>query len=155
MPIVRVKAHRHLPPQFYPIPENDRCWERALQSGQRPPRRTSFSGTPPASSPCRFRFLRSACARSKAGASWPGPPYGIHAFAIIIIGSTAPRMGRPFNEVLQSGNPISLMLCWANENWARVWDGRYHTIMCKQEYSEQDHVDHVRSVILHLKIPVH
>ncbi len=57
-------------------------------------------------------------------------------------------MERPFSEVLQSGKPdFPFMLCWANENWARVWDGGDHTIMCKQDYSEQDHIDHVRSLI--------
>ena len=36
------------------------------------------------------------------------------------------------------------MLCWANENWARNWDGGFKDVLIKQEYSFEDDVAHMR-----------
>lgn len=45
------------------------------------------------------------------------------------------------------------MLCWANENWTRSWDGLENNILLKQEYSEQDDEDHIRALIPEFKDP--
>lgn len=37
-------------------------------------------------------------------------------------------------------------MCWANENWTRRWDGHDQEVLLKQEYSEQDDVDHIRAL---------
>ncbi|HEU5366183.1 MAG TPA: glycoside hydrolase family 99-like domain-containing protein [Hanamia sp.] len=37
---------------------------------------------------------------------------------------------RPLEEMLQSGKPaFPFMLCWANENWTRKWDGRNDEVL--------------------------
>lgn len=54
----------------------------------------------------------------------------------------------PFNEVLNSGSPnFPFMLCWANENWTRTWDGGDHHILLEQKYSDEDDIKHIQSLI--------
>jgi len=54
-------------------------------------------------------------------------------------------MERPVNEILSMGKPdFPFMLCWANENWARNWDGGFTDVLMKQEYSHEDDINHMR-----------
>jgi lipopolysaccharide biosynthesis protein len=45
------------------------------------------------------------------------------------------------------------MLCWANENWTRRWDGKDEHILLKQDYSLEDDLDHIRYLIPIFKDP--
>jgi lipopolysaccharide biosynthesis protein len=59
---------------------------------------------------------------------------------------------RPFQEVFESGKPnFPFMLCWANENWTRVWDGGEKNILLQQHYSEEDDRNHIRSLLPYFK----
>ena len=61
-------------------------------------------------------------------------------------------MERPFTEVFESGKPdFPFMLCWANENWSRNWDGGNKEILIEQEYSEADDRLHIQSLIPYFK----
>jgi len=54
-------------------------------------------------------------------------------------------MERPVDEILSLGKPdFPFMLCWANENWARNWDGGFKDVLIKQEYSHEDDINHMR-----------
>jgi hypothetical protein len=45
------------------------------------------------------------------------------------------------------------MICWANENWTRVWDGGEKEILIEQKYSEEDDVNHIHYLIKFFKDP--
>ena len=54
-------------------------------------------------------------------------------------------MDRPVKEILARGQPdVPFMLCWANENWSRNWDGKFRNILIEQHYSEEDDIEHMR-----------
>jgi hypothetical protein len=49
--------------------------------------------------------------------------------------------------VLQSRTPeLPFCLCWANERWTRVWDGKSSEVLIEQTYSREDDLAHVRAV---------
>jgi len=55
---------------------------------------------------------------------------------------------RPVNEILNSGAPdFPFCLCWANENWTRRWDGLHREVLLAQQYTADDDLAHIRSLI--------
>lgn len=53
-------------------------------------------------------------------------------------------MERPVKEILSSGKPdFPFMLCWANENWSRAWDGSSTNVLIKQDYNLEDDKAHM------------
>lgn len=59
-------------------------------------------------------------------------------------------METPLEKILESGKPdFPLMLCWANENWSRNWDGGFSKMLIEQRYSEEDDIDHMRFLCEH------
>ena len=52
---------------------------------------------------------------------------------------------RPFDDVLRSSEPdLPFALCWANENWTRVWTGGEREVLLRQTYSFDDDLQHIR-----------
>ena len=63
---------------------------------------------------------------------------------------------QPFDEVLASGAPdFPFMLCWANENWTRAWDGGDREILLSQSYSDEDTIAHARHLLPAFADPRH
>ena len=56
---------------------------------------------------------------------------------------------RPFDEVLQSGQPdFPFCLCWANESWTGVWYGARRRILIEQTYpGESDQEQHFELIL--------
>jgi hypothetical protein len=60
----------------------------------------------------------------------------------------------PIKKMLETGQPdFPFMLCWANENWTRTWDGREKDILIEQQYSKEDDRSHIRHLISYFKDP--
>jgi lipopolysaccharide biosynthesis protein len=45
------------------------------------------------------------------------------------------------------------MLCWANQNWTRRWDGSDKTILISQKYTPEDDLAHIRHLCKHFLDP--
>lgn len=133
-------------PQFYPIPINDKCWGKGFTewtnvTKAKPLFKDHYQPHLPAD--LGFYDLRVPEVRQEQVDL--AKQYGIHGFCYYHYWFTGERvLERPFEEVYKSGEPnFPFMLCWANENWARVWDGGDHTVMCEQHYSKEDHLNHI------------
>ena len=49
------------------------------------------------------------------------------------------------------GEDLPFMMCWANENWTRTWDGADHQILMHQDYNFDDDEKHIIHLISYFK----
>lgn len=57
-------------------------------------------------------------------------------------------LDRTFEEVLRTGRPdFPFALCWANENWTRIWDAGEQAILLEQRYDADERAAHIRWLV--------
>jgi lipopolysaccharide biosynthesis protein len=136
-------------PQFHPIPENNKWWgegftewtnvgrAKSLFKGHYQPRVPADLGYYDLRLP-EVRQLQADMARE----------YGIDGFCYYHywFGNGKRLLERPFNEVLQFGEPdFPFMLCWANESWhEKFWDnkgGVSKNLLMEQIYGDESEYD--------------
>jgi lipopolysaccharide biosynthesis protein len=133
-------------PQFHPIPENDEGWGKGFTDWTNVTKaRPLFKGhyQPHVPADLGFYDLRVPEVREQQAAM--AKEYGIYGFCYYHYWFNGKRLlERPFNEVLKTGKPdFPFMLCWANENWTKKWNGGDKAILMKQDYNENDDVNHI------------
>ena len=137
-------------PQYHPFPENDRWWGAGFTEWRnvvkaRPLFRGHYQPHLPAD--LGFYDLRVPEVRQQQAAL--AERYGLSGFCYYHYWFNGHRlMQRPVEEMLASGKPdFPFMLCWANENWTRAWDGGEQEVLIRQEYSEEDDRAHIRNLL--------
>jgi lipopolysaccharide biosynthesis protein len=137
-------------PQFHPIPENDKWWGKGFTDWTNVAKATPlFPGHYQPHIPADLGFYDLRLPETREAQAKLAREYGIYGFAYYHYWFNGKRLlGRPFNEVLASGKPdFPFCLCWANENWTRVWDGQDKGCLIVQNYSEEDDIQHIRWLI--------
>ena len=140
-------------PQYHPFPENDRWWGRGFTEWRNVTKaRPLFRGhyQPHLPADLGFYDLRVAEVREQQAAM--AAEAGLAGFCYYHYWFNGHQlMQRPLEEVLASGKPdFPFMLCWANENWTRAWDGGEKEILIRQDYSEEDDRAHIRYLLDHV-----
>lgn len=144
-------------PQYYPIPENDACWGKGFTEWTnvgkaKPLFRGHYQPRVPADLgyyDLRLTEVREAQAKMAKEAGIEGFMYWHYYF-----GNGKNVLDRPFNEVLESGNPeFPFCLGWANHSWTTTtWTkdkfGHKNEMIIEQLYpGKQDHIDHFYSLL--------
>lgn len=134
-------------PQFHPFKENDEWWGKGFTEWTNVVKaRPRFFGhyQPHLPSDTGFYDLRLPEARQMQADM--AKEYGIYGFCYYHYWFNGHRlMERPVNEILSSGEPdFPFMLCWANENWSRNWDGGFNKMLIEQKYTDEDDVNHMK-----------
>jgi lipopolysaccharide biosynthesis protein len=137
-------------PQFHPVKENDEWWGKGFTEWTNVSKaKPLFPGHYQPHLPADLGFYDLRVPETREEQAKLAKAHGIYGFCYYHYWFNGRRiLERPFQEVLDSGKPdFPFMLCWANENWTRIWDGGENQILLEQKYSEQDDINHIRSLI--------
>lgn len=136
-------------PQFHPISENDAWWGKGFTEWRNVAKaKPLFPGHYQPHIPADLGFYDLRLEEVRIAQAEMAREYGIHGFCYYHYWFNGKRLlETPLEDMLNSGKPdFPFCICWANENWTRRWDGEDQHVLIKQEYSEEDDRQHIRSL---------
>lgn len=128
-------------PQFHPIPENNDWWGNGFTEWFNTTKaKPLFNGHHQPNIPTDLGFYDLRLPESRAAQAEMARNHGIEAFCYYHYWFAGKRLiERPFNEVLQSGEPeFPFCLCWANQTWSGIWHGAPDRVLIEQTYPGMD-----------------
>jgi lipopolysaccharide biosynthesis protein len=137
-------------PQYHPIPENDKWWGPGFTEWRNVANaRPLFPGHYQPHLPADLGFYDLRLPEVREAQAALAGQHGISGFCYYHYWFNGRLiLERPFAEVLASGKPdFPFCLCWANENWTRVWDGGEQDILLQQHYSTEDDRAHIQALL--------
>ncbi len=146
-PFPAVRALAFYLPQFHPVAENDAFWGAGFSDWRNgvwaPPR---YRGHEQPHLPADLGFYDLRLAETRFAQASLARRAGLSGFCYYHYWFSGRRvLQRPFDAVLNAGVPdFPFMLCWANENWTRAWDGGAAEVLLAQRYSDEDTIAHAR-----------
>jgi len=141
-------------PQFHPIPENDAWWGKGYTEWSAITKaKPLFNNHYQPHLPADLGFYDLRLAEAREAQAELAKEYGIHGFCYYHYWFNGKQLlERPLREVLETRKPdFPFMICWANENWTRVWDGSDAEILMQQEYNLNDDLHHIQTLLPYFK----
>ncbi len=143
-------------PQFHPIPENDEWWGKGFTEWTNVTKaKPLFFGHNQPHFPADLGFYDLRLEEARIAQEALAKENGIFGFCYYHYWFNGKRILRePLDRKLRNPKEdLPFMICWANENWTRVWDGSENEILLEQKYSEEDDKEHIYHLLDYLKDP--
>lgn len=144
-------------PQFHRIPENDEWWGEGFTEWVNTKKaRPLFPGHDQPKTPLNENYY---CLLDEDTQIWQAnlaKQYGIYGFCYYHYWFNGKLLlEKPLENMLKNSKvDIPFCFSWANETWARTWDGREKSILIKQEYGgEKDWEEHFQYLLAFFKDP--
>lgn len=137
-------------PQFHPFKENDEWWGKGFTEWTNVTKaRPLFPGHYQPHLPSDLGFYDLRVPEVREEQAQMAKEAGIYGFCYYHYWFNGHQlMERPLQEVLSSHSPdFPFMLCWANENWTRAWDGMNRNVLIEQNYNLEDDREHINYLI--------
>jgi len=146
----QIRALAFYLPQYHPIAENDEWWGPGFTEWRNVTKaKPLFRGHYQPHLPADLGFYDLRLPEAREAQASMARSHGLHGFCYYHYWFNGRRvLETPFEAVLASGQPdFPFCLCWANENWTRVWDGGEKEILLQQDYDFDDDLRHIESLI--------
>jgi len=146
----KIRALGVVLPQFHPIPENDEWWGKGFTEWTNVAKATPrFKGHYQPHIPADLGFYDLRLEEARIAQAELAKKHGIYGFCYYHYWFHGKQLlERPINEIVESGKPdFPFCLCWANEPWGRNWDGLNAAVIQPQEYSKEDHLNHIHHLL--------
>jgi len=133
-------------PQFHPIPENDAWWGKGFTEWTNVTKaKPLFKGHYQPHLPADTGFYDLRLIEIMEQQAALAKDHGIGGFMFYHYWFNGKQVLEfPVKNMIAQKKPdFPFMLCWANENWSRNWDGGFDKLLLNQEYSLKDDQEHM------------
>ena len=137
-------------PQFHTIPENDEWWGKGFTEWVNVKKaKPIFKGHRQPRVPLNDNYYDLSQTETIRWQADLANKYGVYGFCFYHYWFDGKLLLEKPAELLLEHKDIPLRFCfsWANEPWARTWDGKQHQILMPQSYGEkkdwQRHFDYL------------
>lgn len=140
-------------PQFHQIPENDLWWGQGFTEWvnvkqAKPFFRRHYQPRLPMGDfydLSNIEVMKEQAALAKI--------FGVDAFVVYFYWFNGKRLlEKPLDNVLKNpGVDFPFILCWANENWTRSWDGNDKEILIEQSYLDDWRENFYQDIVVYLR----